>query len=42
MLTDMKTKKRSKLSLIHIQAVCVFKLNLRTRGKMTQAMEVDI
>jgi len=42
MLTDMKTKKRSKLSPIHVQAVWVFKLNLRTRGKAIQAMKVEI
>jgi len=41
MLTDVKTKKQNKLSAIHIQAVCVFKLNLRVRGKTVQTMEVD-
>jgi len=41
MLTDMKTKKPSKLSPIHVQAVCVFKLNLRARRKTAQVMEVD-
>jgi len=41
MLTDVKTKKRNKLSAIHVQAVCVFKLNLRARGKTAQTMEVD-
>jgi len=41
MLTDVKTKKRNKLSAIHVQAMCVFKLNLRARGKTAQTMDVD-
>jgi len=41
MLTDVRTKKRNKLSAIHVQAVCLFKLNLRARGKTAQTMEVD-
>jgi len=41
MLTDVKTKKRNKLSTIHVQAMCAIKLNLRARGKTAQTMEVD-
>jgi len=41
MLTDVKTKKRNKLSAIHVQAVCVFKLNLKAKGKTAQTMEID-
>jgi len=40
MLTDIKTKK-CKLNLIHVQVVCMFKLNLRTREKTAQTVEVD-
>jgi len=41
MLTDVKTKKRNKLNPNHVQALCVFKSNLRARGQMAQTMKVD-
>jgi len=39
MLTDVKTKKRNKLRFT--LKLCVFKLNLRARGKTAQTMKVD-
>jgi len=41
MLTDVKTKKRNKLNPNHVQALYVFKSNLRAKGQTAQIMKVD-
>jgi len=41
MLTDIKTKKRNSLNPIHVQALCVFKSNLKARGHTAQTMTID-
>jgi len=40
-LTDVKTKKRSKLNPIHVHSLCAFKSNLKARGQIAQTMTVD-
>lgn len=40
-LTNLKTKKRNKLSSASINAICVFKSALKTKGETVLDMEID-